>query len=72
VTFTSGSSVEAFERLVPAHGLHGRAAAVCIGPVTAQAAARTGWRRIVTAGESTVEGLVTTLGQTLRGGERSA
>ena len=58
VTFTSGSSVEGFEQLMPAHGLHATATAVCIGPVTAAAAERAGWRNIVTAAVSTVPGLI--------------
>ncbi len=67
VTFTSGSSVEAFERLAPGHGLHDAAAAVCIGPVTARTAERIGWKRIVAARTSTVAGLVETLAEVLGG-----
>jgi len=58
VTFTSGSSVAGFEKLVPDHQLHDCAVAVCIGPVTADAAAAAGWRNVVTATVSTVDGLI--------------
>jgi uroporphyrinogen III methyltransferase/synthase len=65
VTFTSGSSVNGFEKLLPEHGLHDCADAICIGPVTAKAAAETGWRRIITAKVSTVAGLVACTEETL-------
>jgi uroporphyrinogen III methyltransferase/synthase len=61
VTFTSGSSVEGFEQILPDHTLHERVVAICIGPVTAEAAERAGWRRVVTATESTIDGLVACL-----------
>ena len=65
ITFTSGSSVESFEKLLPAHGLYGSLPALCIGPVTAGVAERTGWQQIVTAPVSTVAGLVETVAATL-------
>ena len=65
VTFTSGSSVEGFESLVPDHQLHDCAVAVCIGPVTADAAATAGWRNVVTATVSTVSGLIACVTKTL-------
>jgi uroporphyrinogen III methyltransferase/synthase len=61
ITFTSGSSVESFEALLPGHQLHGVVPAVCIGPVSAEAAKRLGWRQVVTARKSTVKGLVKAL-----------
>jgi uroporphyrinogen III methyltransferase/synthase len=66
VTFTSGSSVGGFESLLPNHGLHDRASAVCIGPVTAKAAEEAGWRQVVTAAVSTVAGLVACVEETLK------
>jgi uroporphyrinogen III methyltransferase/synthase len=65
ITFTSGSSVESFETLLPDHGLHADIPAVCIGPVTAKAAGDVGWRQVVTATKSTVAGLVDCLKETL-------
>ena len=65
VTFTSGSSVAGFETLVPDHRLHDCAVAVCIGPVTADAAAAAGWRNVVTATVSTVDGLIACVTKTL-------
>jgi uroporphyrinogen-III synthase len=57
VTFTSGSTVANFTR-----GLDGLALpacpAVCIGPVTADAARAAGWATVVTADEHTAEGVV--------------
>jgi len=67
VTFTSASSVNSFESLLPDHGLHAKAVAACIGPVTEAAAREAGWRRILTAETSTIAGLVETLGQFLAG-----
>lgn len=61
VTFASGSAVEGFDRAVPEHGLYAQALAVCIGPVTARAAERAGWERIVAPPESTVGALVDAL-----------
>jgi uroporphyrinogen III methyltransferase/synthase len=61
VTFTSASTVASFERLLPAHQLHARAPAVCIGPLTAAAATQAGWREVVTARENTIAGLVDVL-----------
>lgn len=52
VTFASGSAVDGFDRAVPEHGLHARALAACLGPVTARAAARAGWTQIVAPPES--------------------
>ena len=65
ITFTSGSSVESFETLIPGHSLHDSVAAVCIGPVTAAVAEKIGWGQIVTAEVSTVAGLVDCVRQTL-------
>jgi len=59
--FTSGSAVESFENLAPDHGLHAAVPAVCIGPVTAGAAERAGWKRVVTPEVSNLEGLVQTV-----------
>ncbi|MFH1842184.1 MAG: uroporphyrinogen-III C-methyltransferase [bacterium] len=67
VTFTSASSVKSFETLLPDHGLHAKAVAACIGPVTEAAAREAGWQRILTAETSTIAGLVETLGQFLAG-----
>jgi uroporphyrinogen-III synthase len=58
VAFTSGSSVEGFETILPDHRLHETVTAVCIGPVTAEVAERVGWQRVVVAKKSTVAGLV--------------
>lgn len=69
VTFTSGSSVKGFEKLMPDHGLHASAAAVCIGPVTAAVAEEAGWRNIVTATVSTVPGLIACTERVLSGEE---
>ncbi len=57
VTFASGSAVEGFDRAVPEHGLYQHAIAACIGPISARAAERAGWTRVVTAATSTAEGL---------------
>ncbi|MFO7655411.1 MAG: uroporphyrinogen-III C-methyltransferase [Candidatus Krumholzibacteriia bacterium] len=67
VTFTSGSSVEGFETILPDHSLHERVPAVCIGPVTAAVAERVGWRRVITASVSTVPGLIEAVTATLGG-----
>lgn len=61
VTFTSASAVTSFEDLLPGHDLLEQAAAICIGPLTAAAATRIGWRQVVTATENTIAGLVTAL-----------
>ena len=61
VTFASGSAVDGFERAVPEHGLHTQALAACIGPVTARAAERAGWERIVAPPESTADALMDAL-----------
>jgi uroporphyrinogen-III synthase len=56
VTFTSGSTVrhfaEALTQELPA------CPAVCIGPVTADAARDTGWTTVITADEHTADGMV--------------
>jgi uroporphyrinogen-III synthase len=56
VTFTSGSTVrhftEALTEPLPA------CPAVCIGPVTAEAARDAGWTTVFTAGEHTADGMV--------------
>jgi uroporphyrinogen-III synthase len=56
ITFTSGSTVrhcaQALGRPPPP------CAAVCIGPVTAQAAHEAGWDTVITAGEHTAAGVV--------------
>lgn len=67
VCFASGSAVEGFERAVPAHGLHARALAACIGPVTARAAEAVGWRRVLAPPESTAAALAAAVVGTLRG-----
>jgi len=66
VTFASGSAVDGFERAVPEHGLRARALAACIGPVTARAAERAGWERIVAPPESTAGALADAVAQHLR------
>ncbi|MDQ6856016.1 MAG: uroporphyrinogen-III synthase [Candidatus Dormibacteraeota bacterium] len=55
VTFTSGSTVRHFATALPDPP---RCAAVCVGPVTAQAARDAGWERVVTADEHTSAGVV--------------
>lgn len=66
VTFTSGSTVAHFGL-----ALAGRAApgcpAICIGPVTAEAARRAGWATVVTAAEHTAAGVLAATVQQLRG-----
>ena len=69
VTFTSGSSVEGFETIVPDHSLHESVTAICIGPVTAEVATRVGWKNIVIAPVSTVAGMVDCVMATLGGAE---
>lgn len=61
VTFASGSAIESFEAGFAGHRLHGSAVAACLGPVTARAAARYRWRRIVTAEEPTVAAMAAAL-----------
>jgi len=67
ITFTSGSSVESFETLLPGHGLHAQVPAYCIGPVTAAVAEEVGWQNVVTTEVSTVAGLVDSLRRGLAG-----
>jgi len=67
VTFYSPSAVAGFERCLPDHGLHARAPAVCVGPVTAAAAAAAGWARVLGAGESTTAAVVALLRAVLAG-----
>ncbi len=66
VAFASGSAVEGFDRAVPEHGLHARALAACIGPVTARAAERAGWTTIVAPPESTAGALADAVARRLR------
>ena len=56
VTFTSGSTVRHF-MLALGDAVPPSCAAVCIGPVTAHAARRAGWSRVITATEHTAAGL---------------
>jgi uroporphyrinogen III methyltransferase/synthase len=58
VTFTSASTVEAFVRLV---GTPPRMQAVCIGPVTADAARSLGFDSVAVADPHTIEGVVQAL-----------
>ena len=67
VTFYSPSAVAGFERCLPDHGLHASAPAVCVGPVTAAAAAAAGWARVLGAGESTTAAVVALLRAVLAG-----
>lgn len=67
VTFYSPSAVAGFERCLPDHGLHARAPAVCVGPVTAAAAAAAGWARVLGAAESTTTAVVALLRAVLAG-----
>ena len=53
VTFASPSAVHGLDGGLPGHRLHARVPAVCIGPVTARAAAAAGWRRVITAATAT-------------------
>jgi uroporphyrinogen-III synthase len=59
VTFTSGSTVRHFT-VALAQPLP-RCLAVCIGPVTAEAALAAGWTTVITAGEHTAVGMVTVM-----------
>lgn len=70
VTFYSGSAVDGFETGVPGHGLHDTVLAVCVGPVTAAAAAAAGWRRIATSDQPTTDDLATTLAVALASSAR--
>jgi uroporphyrinogen-III synthase len=65
VTFTSGSTVRHFATALPDPPQ--QCAAVCIGPVTAQAAREAGWARVVTAGDHTAAGVVTAMIEHLSG-----
>ena len=56
-TFTSSSTVNTFVDLVGRSDL-GRAAAACIGPVTAETARRRGIRVDTVAERSTIDGLI--------------
>ena len=63
-TFASASSVRALaENLPDAAALSQSKIVACIGPVTADAAREAGFNVDVTAGESTVEGLIEALSQ---------
>ncbi|HOX24471.1 MAG TPA: uroporphyrinogen-III synthase [Candidatus Krumholzibacteria bacterium] len=61
VVFASGSAVAGFAAAFPAHGLGERVLAACLGPVTARAAAESGWRRLVVAEQPSAEGLAAIL-----------
>jgi len=70
VVFASPSAVDAFVGRVDAAGLAalaGRALAVCIGPVTAAAARKRGFGRVITPKTHTVESLVEELSRAARG-----
>jgi uroporphyrinogen-III synthase len=70
IIFASPSAVEAFVgKLGPAGlaPLAGRALCVCIGPVTAAAARRQGFERVITPKTHTVEGVVQELSRAARG-----
>jgi uroporphyrinogen-III synthase len=73
IAFASPSAVEAFMRRLGADGaasaLTKRLLAVCIGPVTAQAARERGFERIVTTKTHTIESLVRELDSAARGVE---
>src|SRR6266702_6775141 len=58
IVFTSASTVQGFARMA---GVPGRACAVCIGPVTADAARRAGFEVCWVAEPHTIDGLVATL-----------
>lgn len=71
VVFASPSAVEAFVGRLDAAELEAltrRAVAFCIGPVTAAAARRSGFGRIITPKSYTVDSLVEELSQAARGG----
>lgn len=66
VAFASPSEVEGFRRKLGGgefRALTGRATAACIGPVTARAAERAGFRSVVFAEEHTLDGLVEKIGE---------
>ncbi len=65
VTFFSSSAVQGFEAGLPEHGLHSRAYAACVGPVTAAAAQAAGWRCVITAAEPAAPALAATLAAAL-------
>jgi uroporphyrinogen-III synthase len=64
VTFTSGSTVANFARALDGLALPA-CPAVCIGPVTADAARASGWATVVTADEHTADGVVAATVQVL-------
>jgi uroporphyrinogen-III synthase len=68
VTFTSASIVDGFTDLARSSGADtvGLPAAVCIGPVTAAAARRAGYRVVAVARPHTIDGLVAALERALR------
>ncbi len=71
VVFTSGSAVENLTRILPADllaRLRDHATAACIGPVTAKAAERLGFRVAFVAREHTIPGLVRELQEEVRDG----
>ena len=55
IVFTSASTVQGFARMA---GVPGRACALCIGPVTADAARRAGFEVCWMAEPHTIDGLV--------------
>jgi uroporphyrinogen III methyltransferase / synthase len=64
ILFASPSAVDGFMDMLdggPVDATHARPLAVCIGPVTASAARRRGFERVVTARTHTIEGLVRSL-----------
>ncbi len=66
IAFASPSEVEGFRRRLGRsefRELTGRATAACIGPVTARAASRAGFRSVVFAKEHTLEALAEKIGE---------
>ncbi len=66
IAFASPSEVEGFRRRLDSaafRNLAGRVTAACIGPVTAQAATRAGFKSVVFAKEHTLEALAEKIGE---------
>jgi len=61
ITFTSASTVRNFMSLIGDTRLPEDVVAACIGPITADAARRHGFRNIASASEHTIEGLLEAL-----------
>jgi uroporphyrinogen-III synthase len=57
VAFASPSAVAGLDRGLPGHRLHRHVPAVCIGPVTARAAAAAGWWTVRVAAAATADAL---------------